>query len=308
MTNTAPFPIDPELQGITIAYRNSTLIADAVLPRVPVGKKEFKWNKFAQDERFTVPNTLVGRKGMPGEVEFGATEEASFTRDYGLDDFIPNDDIEQAPANYNPLGHAVEGITDLILLDREKRASDLLFTKANYTNAATLSSTGQWSDYTNSDPQKAIMTALDVPILRPNVMTIGQAAWTILRQHPKLCKAINRNSGDAGAITREELARLLEIEEVIVGQGFINTAKPGQTPTISRLWGKHASFTYRNKLANTQRGITFGITAQFGSRIAGQIPETKRGLRGGITVRAGESVRELIVAADVGYFFENCVA
>lgn len=315
MTTTAPFVVDPELQGITIAYRNTDLIADLVLPRVPVSTKEFEYTVYPTEERFTIPETLVGRKGIPNEVEFGGTRTAAAVRDYGLDDFIPNDDITQAAAGinggvFNPFGHAVEGTTDLILLDREKRASDLIFTAATYPSGrkSTLSSTGQWSDYTNSNPQSAILTALDAPLMRPNVMAIGQAAWTILRQHPKLVKAVNGNAGDAGAITRQQLAELLELEEVLIGQSFLNTAKPGQTAALSRVWGKHAAFIYRNKQANTQRGVTFGITAQFGPRIAGQMPEPKRGLRGGVTVRVGESVKELVCSAESAYFFENCVA
>lgn len=315
MTTTAPFVVDPELQGITIAYRNNALIADAVLPRVSVGKKEFEYTVYPTEERFTIPETLVGRKGIPNEVEFGGTRTAAAVRDYGLDDFVPNDDIVQAAAGinggvHNPFGHAVEATTDLILLDREKRASDLIFAAGTYPagRKSTLTTTAQWSDYTNSTPQSAILTALDAPLMRPNVMVIGQAAWTILRQHPKLVKAVNASSGDAGAITREDLARLLELEEVIVGQSRLNTAKPGQAASISRVWGKHAAFIYRNRSANTERGVTFGVTAQFGPRIAGQMPEPKRGLRGGVTVRVGESVKELVCSAESAYFFENCVA
>ena len=311
--NTAPFPIDPALTGIAIAYKNTSLIADQVLPRVQVSTKEFKYQEYAKGQRFTVPETLVGRKGQPNEAEFGSTEESSFVRDYGLDDVIPNDDITQAAAagnGYNPVGHATEVLTDLILLDREKRTADLVFDDTQYASGykATLSGTSQWSDYTNSTPRDVILAALDVPIMRPNIMVIGRAAWTKLRQHPQLVSSLLRNEGQQGTITREGLAQLLEIDEVIIGEGWVNTAKPGQTASMTRVWGKHAAFIYRNKLANTQRGATFGFTAQYGGRIAGQMPEPKLGLRGGVRVRAGESVRELIVAPDLGYFFKNCVA
>lgn len=311
--NVAPFPIDPVLTGIAIAYKNTSLIADNVLPRVPVSTKEFKYQLYEKSQRFTVPDTLVGRKGQPNEAEFGATEAASFVRDYGLDDVIPNDDITQAAAagnGYTPVGHATEAITDLILLDREKRAAALVFDDTQYVSGqkATLSGTGQWSDYTNSKPRDVIMTALDVPLMRPNIMVIGRAAWTVLSQHPQLVSSIQANSGVQGKITRQQLAELLELDEVIVGEGFVNTAKPGQTASMSRVWGKHAAFLYRNTLANSQRGATFGFTAQFGGRVAGQIAEPKLGLRGGVRVRAGESVRELICAPDLGYFFKNCVA
>lgn len=307
--NTTPFPVSAVLTGITLAYRNTNLIADNVLPRVPVTGRTFKYSKYASDERFTIPETLVGRKGMPNEVEFGATETESTVRDYGLDDVIPNDDISQATANYDPKGHAVEAMTDLILLDREVRAANLIFNPASYVgaNVTTLSGSSQWSDPT-SDPLSVILSALDNPMMRPNVLVLGQAAWTKLRQHPALVSAALANSGTKGTITREQLASLLELDEVIVGQGYVNIAKPGQTAQMQRVWGKHAALIYRNKLANSQRGATFGITAQWGGRVAAEWAEPKWGLRGGVRVRAGESVRELIIAPDLGILFQNVVA
>jgi hypothetical protein len=122
-----PFPVDPVMTAVVVAYSNKLLIADEVLPRVPVGKKEFKYFKHTLEEGFTVPNTLVGRKSKPNQVEFSATEETSSCADHGLDDPIPQDDIEEAPANYNPLNRAAEGLMDLILLDREVRTAGLVF-------------------------------------------------------------------------------------------------------------------------------------------------------------------------------------
>ena len=313
--NVASFPINPVQTGITLAYVNSTLIADNVMPRVPVATKEFKYNKYEKAERFTVPNTQVGRKGSPNEMEFGATEEAAIAKDYGLDSVIPNDDITQAAANggtYNPVNHATEALTDLILLDREKRVSDIVFDADSYNSGyktdVSGTATDQWSDYANSTPREQILEALDVPIVRPNIFVLGQSTWRYLRQHPQIVSSILGNNGEQGTVTRQQLSALLEVEEVIVGQGWINIAKPGQQPNFVRVWGNHAALLHRNRLANTQMGTTFGFTAQFQGRIAGQMPEPKLGLRGGVRVRVGESVKELVIAKDLGYFFENAIA
>ena len=125
--SNAPFPIDAELTAIAIAYRNGRMIADDVLPRVPVGKQEFKYWKYDLADGFTVPNTLVGRKSRPNEVEFDATDATDSTEDHGLDAPVPKADIDNAPANYNPLGRATEQTTNLIVLDREVRTSALVF-------------------------------------------------------------------------------------------------------------------------------------------------------------------------------------
>jgi hypothetical protein len=157
------------------------------------------------------------------------------------------------------------------------------------------------------------MNALDVPVVRPNVLVLGQQTWTGLRQHPKVTAAAFPSGGNAlgggTVLQREALAALLEIDEVIVGPAWYNTAKPGQTPSLARLWGKHASLIYRAPQVETVNDVTFGFTAQWGDRIAGTIErDPSVGLRGGTRVRVGESVKEEISASDAAYFFQNAVA
>lgn len=308
----APFPIQPELAAIAVAYRNSRYVADSVLPRVPVGSSEFKYFKYALGEGFTLPDTKVGRKSAPNEVEFSATETTDKTQPYGLDDPIPQDDIDKArAAGYDPVGRAVEGVTDLVLLDREKRTADKVFDANNYgaANKVTLAGTSQWSDFTNSNPVSDVTTGLDAMVMRANVMVFGRAAWTKFSQHPKICKAVFGNNTDAGIVTRAQIAALFELDEVVVGEGWINTAKKGQAASLARIWGKHASLIFRDGLATPDgKRVTFGFTAQFGPRIAGAQPDSKIGLKGGQRVRVGEEVQEVITANDMGYFFQNAVA
>ena len=102
----APFPIDPHLTGIAIAYHNEGLIADSVLPRVSVGKESFKYQEYNLADNFTLPDTRVGRKSEPNQVEFGSTEKTASTEDYGLDDLIPYSDIANASENQDPEGHS----------------------------------------------------------------------------------------------------------------------------------------------------------------------------------------------------------
>jgi len=304
-----PFVYDATLTAIAIAYRNQALIADSVLPRVPVGKKDFKYLSFPMEESFTIPDTKVPRKGTPNEVEFHGVELSSSCEDYGLDDPIPVDDIDNAPDGYDPVSRAVESLTDLVLLDREVRAASLLFNPENYASSKimTLSGTSQFSDFTNSDPVAVISEAMDSCIMRPNTMTIGRAAFSVLRRHPKIVKAVNGNSGDSGLATRQAIADLLELQNLYVGESFLNTAKKGQTAAMQRVWGKHISLTYVNTQADTRGGLTFGLTAQYGTKVAGKRDEDG-GLRGATRVRVGETVKELIVAKDAGFFLQNVVA
>lgn len=320
MTTPRPFVVDTALTAIAIGYRNAAinLIADRVMPRIPVGGEKFKWLEYPLAESFTVPNTAVGRKGRPNQVEFTALERTGAVDDYGLDDAIPNSDqvaaAQQRAAGlsvYDPEARAVEGLTDLILLDREVRTASIVQDLNRYDAARriTLSGTSQFSDYANSTPITAINTALDSTVaMRPNKMVIGRPAWSVLRAHPHIVNAVKGGNLNRGNATIQEVADLFELQEVIVGEGFVNTAKRGQAATIQRVWGKNISLIYLDPMAGPDRGLTWGYTAQYGSRISGRIEDPHIGLQGGNIIRVGERVKEIVSAPGVGYFFQNAVA
>lgn len=309
--SNAPFPINPDLTSIAIAYRNKSLIADRVLPRVGVNGSVFKWMEYPVGQMMTVPNTQVSRRGAPNVVEFGGTEQESAVRDYGLDDTVPQDDIDNAAnsSGFNPLNTATTGLTNLLELDREVRVANMVFGNTNYQHKAALDANSKW-DGNNSggnpvDPIPVIGDALDVPLMRPNIMVLGQKVATKLRQNPNIIKAYNGSLGDTGMVPLQFLADLFELQEIVVGQSRVNIAKPGQSLQIANVWGDHAALIYRNPEARPDRDVTFGLTAQWGDRFAGDWFEQNIGLKGGRRVRVGEQVREVIMATDCAYFFED---
>jgi hypothetical protein len=309
----APFPIIPELTALAVAYKNPTLIADDVLPRVPVSTQAFEYMQFDKGETFTVPDTRVGRTAAPTQVEFSGTKTGGVTNDYALDAPIPNQDVENAKSlggKYDPKKRATASTTDLILLDREVRVASAVFDANNYAaaNKTTLAGVNQWSDTANSDPLRAILTAFDSMIMRPTLGVIGQLVATQLQLHPKLVAGYFGNNGQYGLVPLAYIAEQLGLQKLLVGRAFINSAKPGQAVSIARAWGKHASFLYIDPNADTNRGITYGLTAQWGPRVAGEIEDPDIGMRGGVRVRVGESVAEKIIATDCGYFFQNAIA
>ncbi|MDF5840584.1 hypothetical protein P4053_00025 [Pseudomonas aeruginosa] len=77
-------------------------------------------------------------------------------------------------------------------------------------------------------------------------------------------KAYNGTLGDEGMVPMAFLQELLELEAIYVGEARLNIARPGQNPSLIRAWGPHASFIYRDRLADTRNGTTFGLTGQWG--------------------------------------------
>jgi hypothetical protein len=307
----APFPVDPQYTGISIMYKNNRLIADGVLPRKSVGLQNFKYRKFPIGTFLTIPETVIGRKGVLNEVEIGYTDVSDSCVGHGLKDTIPQADVDNSPQGYDPKAAAVEHLTQLTMLDREKRVADMVFNTDNYasTNKVTLSGGDQLS-HVDSEPIDVFQTGIDACIQRPNACVMGRSVARSLFSHADIVKAINGTSGDKGIVSRDQFANLFEFDrdKVFVGEGWYNIAKPGQTPVKTRVWGKSILLFYLDDTADANRGITFGLTAQWGTKIARVDFDKDYGLTGAWVARQGEFVKEVIKANDLGYLIDAAVA
>lgn len=319
-----PFPVEAVLTAVAVGYRNpaSFRIADQVLPRQQVGAEKFKWTQYPISEAFNTPDARVGRKGRVNQLEFSGAEQTSEVEDFGFDVLVPYQDMEAAEvarnrglSAINPEAHAVTMATDTLENVREARVAALVHNLNTYAadKRVTLSGTSQFSDYANSDPIAVLKTGMEATLVfTPNTLVMGRAVWSRLSSHPRIVNAVKGNVSNAGIVSREQFVELLSgegISQLLIGDAMVNTARPGQPVNLQRAWGRHIAMLHINPMASIEMGgITFGMTADYGGRIAGRIEDKDIGLQGGVRIRTGERVKELIIARDVGYFIQNAVA
>ena len=320
MAVNRPFKVNPVLTGIAIGYSNPDvyLIADQALPRVSVGGESFKWLEYPVAQAFTVPDTKVGRKGKVGEVEFGATERDGSVETYGLQDVIPRSDIEAASAQraaglsaYDPMAYSTAMLTNLIALDREVRVAAAVQNAGNYeaANVIALANANDRFDNAASDPAAVIDQALNGGMMfRPTTCSMSMSVWQKLRAQPTLVKAVKGNLQGAGKITQQEFIDYFELTSLLIGAGYVNTARKGQAPNLQRVWGKAISFTYIDRAARPEGGVTWGFSPVFGTRIAGTILDSDIGLEGGEVIRVGEKISELVIAKAAGALIQNAIS
>ena len=92
----APNPQSEQILALVIGYRQAMCIAERVLPVLPVNEELFKWFEVSLKDSLQMPDSKVGRKSRPNEMEIGSTERTAQTVDHAIDDFVPATDVERA--------------------------------------------------------------------------------------------------------------------------------------------------------------------------------------------------------------------
>jgi len=302
---------DAVLTNLSLRYRNEAMIWQSVMPIVKVNKRSDIYFVYNKEDSFTLADDKISPKGLANEIDWGVAEQNYSVKDHALGDWLPQEAIDNAD---NPLQPEIDTNDFLNLcLDvaQEKRVADIVFSASSYPtgNKTQLSGASQWSK-ASDNPIGNVQTAIETCFQRANTLVFGLDAWMVFRQLPEVLDAIKAVAGASlrgGMVSAQEVAQFFEIEKVIIGRGRYNTAKPGQTASYTRLWGKHCAALYVDPSPGIKT-ITFGVTFCETLRFTAREYDPKRGLKGAHYIRPGWNSDEKVIAADCGYLIEDAVA
>lgn len=299
--------VDPALSNVSIKYTNDTFIADMVLPMVKVSKQTGKYYIYDKSN-LRIDKTARAAGSGANEIDFGVAPTGTFAcDDHALKGFVADEIQDQADAALNPLVDETETVTEKLLLDREQNAATLLTSTSNLTQNTTLASTAQWSDYNNSDPIGDVRTARTTihqnTFKKPNTLIMSKLVFDTLIDHPAIIERIKYSQ--LGVVTAELLARVLQVEKIIVGEAGQNTAVEGQTDVLAYVWGKHAIVAYIAPQIRIKM-LTLGVTFTYSQRLVKRWRDEDRE---GTYVRIGQdNYVQKIIAAAAGYLIKNAIA
>ncbi len=302
---------DAVLTNLSLRYRNEAMIWQSVMPIVKVNKRSDIYYVYNKEDSFTLADDKISPKGLANEIDWGVADQNYSVKDHALGDWLPQEAIDNAD---NPLQPEIDTNDFLNLcLDvaQEKRVADIVFSASSYPtgNKTQLSGNSQWSKSAD-DPIGNVQTAIETCFQRANTLVFGLDAWMVFRRLPEVLDAIKAVAGASlrgGMVSAQEVAQFFEIEKVIVGRGRYNTAKPGQTASYTRLWGKHCAALYVDPSPGIKT-ITFGVTFCETLRFTAREFDPKRGLKGAHYIRPGWNSDEKVIASDCGYLIEDAVA
>ncbi len=173
----------------------------------------------------------------------------------------------------------------------------------------------KWSDYGGSDPFTDLEDGLDKVESetgdRPNKLAMGAIVWRRLKHHPDLVDRIKggATSGAPALVTRNLLAQVLEIDEVLVGRASYRSSVEGAGLVMARILDDDALLLYANSspgLMTPTAGVSFfwrpltGGNLQFARKYR-QDPERKD------VVEIHSYLDQKVTESESGYFFSDVV-
>lgn len=303
-----PYANDPAQVAVAIGYKNEGHIAGEILPIVPVDRVDFKYDEYPLAESFESLDGTMGRKGRATELEYGGIEKTGGCIGYGFFASVPVvDQMENRNSRKpDPVNRGTEKIMEALWNQRERRTATICRDTDNYDNVeAFIAAEKLNADGVNA--YKTILELLDVPIIRPNQLTLGFRELTKLQTCESFVKAWNNNSGDSGVVPVEALARLLRLDRVLVGNSRINTAAPGKPANIQPAFVNDLMFHYRAPVLDTSGTPTWGFTGEFGDPVTDKkmLPPGEMGVFGGTRVFAGHLLGEVVSCKPAGLLLQN---
>ena len=263
--------IDQALTEVSVAYRNTQYVADSIFPTVPVSKQSNKYFIYSKDNFRTLDDAR--RPGArANEIEWTLSTDTYYCEGHALAQAIPDELRANADQAIDVDVDTTEVLTDLIYLQREIMVASKATDSAVITQSATLSGTGQWSDFTNSDPITAIedqkATILKQIGQLPNSILVSYPVFKALRNHPKIIERFKYSQ--VAVVQPDHLKSVFNVDNFYVGSAIKNLAKEGQSDNLDYIWGKNALLFYRPPVAG-RRTVSLGyqFTLAFGSSNAG---------------------------------------
>lgn len=318
--------VNAALNDISIAFMQDpgNFIAERLFPVVPVTKQADRYFTYPKDNWFRVE----AQKRAPGAESAGGgyelTTDTYFADVYAIHKDVPDQIRSNADPAVNPDNEATLWSTEQCMLIRELVVLTQFFVTGVWgtevVGVTGVPAGGQFQFWNEAgsvpitDLEDGIISVESQTGRRPNTLTLGARVWSVLKNHPDFIARVNsgQTPGGPALVSRQRLAEILEIDEVLVTRAVQNTALEGATATIDYMAGNHALLTHKPAspgLLTPSAGYIFGWTGflgagAFGNRMSQfRLPQLQSD-----RIECELAFDAKLVAAELGYFLLGAVA
>ncbi len=309
--------VNRPLTNISIAYLQSQedFVASKVFPNIPVMKQSDSYFTYPKGQWFRSDSQ---KRGLSQESAGTGYTVSTDTYRCAVD-ALHKDIDDQLRANADqPISLDKEAaliVAQQMLLRKELDWAAAYFTTGLWTGSTTGTDIvpGTKWDASGSTPiaelRAQISSVKKNTGFRPNKLVLAEDVWTALQDNADF---LDRISVDQRKIvTKDLLAAVLEISDVVVAGAVQNTALEGATASMDWVMTDDALLLYANpnpSIMQPSAGYTFSWKGYLGAGVDGM--RTKRFRMEQINsdrVETEMAYNMKLVAADLGAFFNGCL-
>ena len=258
-------------------------IADLCAPQLPVTKKFGPYPKYDKKSLFASGSAKAGVRGQVDEIKESLENGNYACLDYAKQIVTPVDAIQE----YGNLGinkeqRDTKKIMTFLAIERESRAHTIFTTPGNYpaaNQAAPLAGTWNLAASTPLQDGAAAIRGL-ISQGRRKVMIMSRAVFDTLKFNAQVLSALGRPGGqtdrEISQATKADIARMFEVDDVLVSDLKLNTANDAQTMALDYVWNaKHVAVVVAPLASDlTGDALAFAITFRY---LRQNLPEMSMG-------------------------------
>lgn len=250
------------LENLSISFRPTGFIADELSPKFMVEKESDQYYVYSKDN-FRIPDTLRADGAESNKDSFTLSIGSYVLAEHTLHDDITDRQRRNADKAIRLDVDVTENLTTKIMLRREKDLADIYQASGAFSTSLSLTSTLAWSANTTlSNPITQIDSIASAILTNsgklPNVVAIDDPSFRAAKEHVSIVDRIKYTSSDS--VSEKLLAKLWNVEKVLVGRATYNTAEEGLTDSLSFVWTDTAIIAFVEKnpgLKKPSTGYTF---------------------------------------------------
>jgi Phage major capsid protein E len=274
------------MMSVANVQTSDKFVALRVFPGLNVPNKSDRYIVYSQADlmRDEMQERSPGTQSAGGGYTIDNTPSYSCVR-YAWHYDVDDDTVANADQPLRPTQDAGVFLAQKVLIKHETLFASTYFTTSVWTGSSTASDLvagtdfTAWDDVTSTplediDAQKESIEAKTGQL--PNKLCLNRVGWNALRNHPDIVDRVKHTSSEA--ISRGIVARLMELDEIVVGAGVRNTAQKNLAGAYSYILGNHALLAYvppSPSLMTPSAGYTFRWSGLPGS-VDGQAVSTFR--------------------------------
>jgi hypothetical protein len=302
-------------------------VADSVFPVKPVEKPTGEYFSYPRGS-FNTPSMKLRAPGTALEtIDYDITTANYSTQVWGLSRHIDDQIAASADDAVNLELEATDLLTLQLRLNKEINWASTFFQSgvwtSQYTGVASAPSTNQFVQWNNSATAtpiedvrsmitQMIQTSGNVVNNKNLVLVLGKQVYDKLLGVAEIEARIQyavKQQGEAAIVTKDVLAQLFEVKEILVSTVTQNTAAYGAAESESFVLGKSALLAYVPPtlgLRTPAAGMNF-TWSSYGSA-AGRISSYPWLLTKSTHVEIEAAYQYNLVSADLGGFFASAIA